>query len=217
MIVPCCGCHPHGVGNGSTEPCASLGTTPLHCFLRSTEKLTRTGPKCGQGHTSKPPLLEQSWNNPASLRVTNNTRRRGPGRRFPSSPATVVAQSPAASREPAEGAGLPAAPPGRRRPPGRIKVRRAGRGGCSHRAAPNARPPCLHPGWAPPDTLRRRTGSVISVLPDPRGTRKYVGEKFPLPHGGEDVGGERAEDGEQRWEDVSGPRCAYHPSPGRAG
>lgn len=69
----------------------------------------------------------------------------------------------------------------------------------------------------PPDTLRRRAGSVISVLPDPRGTRKYVGEKFPLPHGGEDVGGERAEDGEQRWEDVSGPRCAHHPSPGRAG
>lgn len=89
----------------------------------------RTGPKCGQGHTSKPPLLE-------------------------------------------------------------------------HRIA---------------TTLRRRAGSVISVLPDPRGTRKYVGEKFPLPHGGEDVGGERAEDGEQRWEDVSGPRCAHHPSPGRAG
>lgn len=86
--------------------------------------------------------------------------------------------------------GCPAAPPGRRRPPGRIKVRRAGRGGCSHRAAPNARPPRLHPGWAPPDTLRRRAGSVISVLPDPRGTRKYVGEKFPLPHGGR-MSGER--------------------------
>lgn len=66
-------------------------------------------------------------------------------------------------------------------------------------------------------TLRRRAGAVISVLLGPRGTRKYVGEKFPLPHGGEDVGGERAEDGEQRWEDVSGPRCAHHPSPGGAG
>lgn len=63
----------------------------------------------------------------------------------PSSPATVVAHRPAASREPAEGSGLPAAPPGRRRPPGRIKVRRAGRGGCSHRAAPNARPPAPAP------------------------------------------------------------------------
>lgn len=55
------------------------------------------------------------------------------------------------------------------------------------------------------------------MLPDPRGTRKYVGEKFPLPHGGEeDVGGERAEDGEPLWEDVSGPG-AHHPSPGGAG
>lgn len=55
------------------------------------------------------------------------------------------------------------------------------------------------------------------MLPDPRETRKYVGEKFPLPHGGEDVGGERAEDGEQRWEDVSGPWYAHHPSPGGTG
>ena len=102
MIVPCSCCHPHGVGNDSGEPFYSLDITPLCCFLRSAEELVRTGPKCGQGHTSKPPLLE-------------------------------------------------------------------------HRIA---------------TTLRRRAGSVISVLPDPRGTRKYVGEKFPLPHGGR-MSGER--------------------------
>lgn len=93
-----------------------------------------------------------------SLRVTNNTPRRGPVRHLPSSPATVVAHSPATSREPTEGAGLLAAPPGRRRPPGRIKVRREGRGGCSHRAAPNARPQRMHPGWAPPGYLAAAVG-----------------------------------------------------------
>ncbi|EFB28787.1 hypothetical protein PANDA_003032 [Ailuropoda melanoleuca] len=72
--------------------------------------------------------------------------------------------------------------------------------------SPKRAPPNKHPRRAPPDTLRRRAGAVISALLGPRGTRKYVGEKFPLPHGGEDVGGERAEDGEQRWEDVSGRR-----------
>lgn len=66
-------------------------------------------------------------------------------------------------------------------------------------------------------TLRQRAGAVISAQLGPGGTRKYVGEKFPLPHGGEDVGGARAEDGEQRWEDVSGPRCVHHPRPRGAG
>lgn len=83
--------------------------------------------------------------------------------------------------------------------------------------APRASTPGRHSERAPPDTLRRRAGAVISALLGPRGTRKYVGEKFPLPHGGEDVGGARAEDGEQRWEDVSGRRCVHHPSPGGVG
>lgn len=55
---PCSCCHPHGVGNDSAEPFSSLYITPLCCFLRSAEGLMRRGPKCGQGHTSKPPTLE---------------------------------------------------------------------------------------------------------------------------------------------------------------
>lgn len=148
-------------------------------------------------------------------------RGQGSGPLLPWSPGTVVCVTHSHEPRTGEGAGWPRPPPSRRRPPGRIKVRRAGRGGCSHRAAPSGHPRASTPGRhserAPPDTLRRRAGAVISALLGPRGTRKYVGEKFPLPHGGEDVGGARAEDGEQRWEDVSGRRCVHHPSPGGVG
>ncbi|MEJ1284693.1 hypothetical protein NN561_015681 [Cricetulus griseus] len=124
-------------------------------------------------------------------------------------------QPPAGSPQRARGC-LPPLPDGAVRPGG-SKSAEQGAADAPTEQPRTGSPPRLHPGWAPPDTLRRRAGSVISVLPDRRETRKYVGEKFPLPHGGEDVGGERAEDGEQRWEDVSGPRCAHHPSPGGTG
>lgn len=89
-----------------------------------------------------------------------------------------------------EGAGLPAAPSrpapsaGEDQSP-QSKARRMLPPLSSERA-----PPSQHPRQAPPDTLRRRAGAVISAQLGPRGTRKYVGEKFPLPHGGR-MSGER--------------------------
>lgn len=51
----------------------------------------------------------------------------------------------------------------------------------------------------------------------PERDSKVCRRKVSPPTWGEDVGGARAEDGEQRWEDVSGRRCVHHPSPGGAG
>lgn len=155
---------------------------PPRCRLRSTPMAptkTRTPPTEGQG---------------------NNTRGREPPAQSPGGGGRRDHQPRA---ENGEGAGLPAAPsrpaPSAREdqsPQSRARRMLPPRGPGGH---PRASTPGGHPERAPPDTLRRRAGAVISALLGPRGTRKYVGEKFPLPHGGEDVGGERAEDGEQRW------------------
>lgn len=59
---------------------------------------------------------------------------------LPSHPGAVVGVTTSHEPRTARALGCPRPPPGRRRPPGRIKVRRAGRGGCSHRAAPAGTP-----------------------------------------------------------------------------
>lgn len=177
-------------------------------------------PRCRLRST---PIAPTKTRTPSTEGQGNNTRGRGPrpGPSSPGHPGAVVGVTTSHELGTARAQGCPRPPSGPapsagedQSPQSRARRMLPPRGPCEH---PRASTPGGHPERAPPDTLRRRAGAVISVLLGPRGTRKYVGEKFPLPHGGEDVGGERAEDGEQRWEDVSGPRCAHHPSPGGAG
>lgn len=126
---------------------------------------------------------------------------------------------PAASPQRARAQGCPRPPPGRRRLPGRIKVRQAGRGRCSHCAAPSGRPRAGTPSGYPPGYLAAAGGRRHLRAARPGRDSKVCRRKVSPPTwGGEDVGGARAEDGEQRWEDVSGPpRCVHHPSPHGAG
>lgn len=68
---------------------------------------------------------------------------------LPSHPGAVVGVTTSHEPRTARALGCPRPPPGRRRPPGRIKVRRAGRGGCSHRAAPAGTPEPVPPAGTP--------------------------------------------------------------------
>lgn len=186
-------CARDGAGRRARPPPA-----PPRCRLRSTPMAptkTRTPPTEGQGNNTRTGL----W--PPPPLVTRSGGLRDP------QPRVGNARGRRATRGP-----LPAG-----------AVRRRGSKSAEQGAAdaPTAQLRAGTPEPAPqagtPRYLAAAGGRRHLRAARPERDSKVCRRKVSPPTWGEDVGGARAEDGEQRWEDVSGRLCVHYPSPRGAG